>query len=263
MVVHIQYAILWSRFKMAEPAPLSLSLCDLLCFVRHYAKRLTTASLKNMVHDFYPLPAVTAAKERLQEDLVALNLDITLPRMPPRRDSAKRLRAEIDDIFGLLDFCDLHKLQPRMPKYVSDNLEQLPQLRMEKGDVVVMLNKIDKLQEEMNNLRSDNMSLRCDMGRSFAAIDNRLVSQSAPVTRLSINNPIHQPFANVTRLSTYNPIQQPSANVASAESGPGGDSASAQLAVSRDMDIDTTQEPTRPAPSVSGSQPHTTRDCSE
>ena len=212
-----------------------LSLCDLLCFANYYAKRLTTKSVKSMIHDFYSPSVVTAAKERLQQDLTALNLDVTLPRMPSRRDSAQRIRAEIDDIFSLLDFCDLHKLHSRLPTYVSNNPEQLPQLRLEKGDVVVMVNKIDKLQEEINNLRSENMSLRCDIGRSLAAIENRLVSHTPAATRLSIN-----------------PIQQPVAHFVSADSRPVGDSGIALTAASRDMDTTVAViDPGQPAHSVS------------
>ena len=55
-------------------------------------------------------------------DLAALDLeDIALPRVPSRRDSAQRMRVEIDDIFGLLEFCDLNKLDMRLPLYVSNN----------------------------------------------------------------------------------------------------------------------------------------------
>ena len=73
-----------------------------------------------------------------------------------RRDSAQRRRVEIDDIFVLLLYVDELKMDTRLPKYVSDNPEQLPQLRLEKGDMVVISNRMDKLEIEMNHLRSEN-----------------------------------------------------------------------------------------------------------
>ena len=97
---------------MAE-RPLAVS--DLLCFTTFYAKRFVAKYVKDMINDFYSSAAVTATKERLMADLAALDLeDIALPRVPSHRDSAQRMRVEIDDIFGLLKFCDLNKLDMRL-----------------------------------------------------------------------------------------------------------------------------------------------------
>ncbi len=51
-----------------------------------------------------------------------------------------------------------------MPRYVSDNPELLPQFLVEKGDIMIISNKIEKLEEEMYSMRSEDQALRCDIG---------------------------------------------------------------------------------------------------
>ena len=59
-------------------------------------------------------------------------------------------------------------------------------MRIEKGDIVILVNKMDKFGSEINDLRAENMQLKYDIGRSLAAIEEQLIGLSAPVQRPSV-----------------------------------------------------------------------------
>jgi hypothetical protein len=138
--------------KMAD---LVLAVCDLLCFASYFFKKQPVKIVKSMIVDFYSPAAVTVAKDKLAEDIAALKID-SWPRPVNRRntkDTGTKCKHEVDDIFNMLSFVDEQNLLGHIPRYVSDNPEQLPQIRLEKGDVTVILNKMDKMEGILDSLR--------------------------------------------------------------------------------------------------------------
>ena len=126
---------------------------DLLCFLTYYVKKLSIKPIKSMIHDFYTPGVVSAAKERLVGDAASLN-ERNTPRLAQRRaNSENKTKLEIDDIFTLYSFIDENGLCNRLPRYVSNNPEQLPQLNIEKGDITLLINKMESLEAQLGSLR--------------------------------------------------------------------------------------------------------------
>jgi hypothetical protein len=97
---------------------------------------------------------VSIAREQLLKDVTSLNVD-KMPRLPARRNkSDNQAKLEIEDITTLLTFIDENGLWARLPRYVSRNPEQLPQLRIEKGDVTLLRNKIDNIEKQLEIFKS-------------------------------------------------------------------------------------------------------------
>lgn len=131
-----------------------LLLCDLLCFVTHYIRKCPISIVKTMTSEFYKAAAVTIAKDRLVEDVAALGIE-GWPRPVNRRATENKMANELDDIFGLFQWIDEKGLYDRLPTYVSCNPEQLPLIRLEKGDITVVLNKMDRMETLIESIRMD------------------------------------------------------------------------------------------------------------
>ena len=122
----------------------ALVVCNLLCFVLYYLSKHPVGLLKTHVCTFYDAKSVSSAKERITLDIYALNVDDT-PRMAARRGMADaKLKQEVDDIFNLLAWADKTGLLSKLPRYVSDCPDQLPQFRADRGDISMVLNKMEK-----------------------------------------------------------------------------------------------------------------------
>jgi hypothetical protein len=133
---------------------------DLLCFAVYYFKKQPIKPVKAMIVDFYAPAIVTVAKELLIDNVSALNID-NWPRPVSRRTSDNRLKNEVDDIFSVLTYLDEKGFLVNLPRYVSDNPEQLPLLRLEKGDLTVIMNKIDRLKLSLDSIKTDLKENRC------------------------------------------------------------------------------------------------------
>lgn len=107
-----------------------------------------------MTSEFYKAAAVTIAKDRLVEDVAALGIE-GWPRPVNRRATENKMANELDDIFGLFQWIDEKGLYDRLPTYVSCNPEQLPLIRLEKGDITVVLNKMDHMETLIESIRMD------------------------------------------------------------------------------------------------------------
>jgi len=86
----------------AAPVVLQSSLCFL---VKKFGK-LAVRQLKSMVIDFYDAEELNAAKQQLLMDVRNMNLDISLPHIPGRRDGDLKAVRSVDDAFTLLTFLD-------------------------------------------------------------------------------------------------------------------------------------------------------------
>jgi len=95
-------------------------LCDLLCFVTYYNKKLSLKVVKNMFSEFYTPAAVTGAKDRLLSDNTAINLDNFVSPVAIQNASENKFKNEVDDIFILLQFIDEKELGEQSPVYVSN-----------------------------------------------------------------------------------------------------------------------------------------------
>ena len=136
-----------------------------------------------MVLDFYTPAAVTSAKELFVDNVAALNIEQWTRPVNRRNNSDNKFRNEVDDIFALLVFVDEKGLFDKIPKCVSANPEQLPLMRMEKGDVTVILNKIDRLETTLDSMKSELSENRSAIAKLFNAKNSLL---NSPLRRVGL-----------------------------------------------------------------------------
>ena len=78
-------------------APVVLQSC--LCFLVKKFGKMAVRQLKSMVIDFYDVEELNVAKQQLLMDAGNMNLDISLPYIPGRRDGDLKAVRIADDIF--------------------------------------------------------------------------------------------------------------------------------------------------------------------
>ena len=76
----------------------ALVLCEPLCFLLNRFGKTELKSLERVMVDFYSPEVITAAKNRLIDDVEMLMLTDKIPYCPKRRDGEGRSMREMDDI---------------------------------------------------------------------------------------------------------------------------------------------------------------------
>jgi len=99
-----------------------------------------------MVIDFYDVEELNAAKQQLLMDASNMNLDISLPHIPGRRDGDLKAVRIVDDIFTLLTFLDENLKLNLLPCYVTDNPDAVPSCRLYDGDLSVLMKIMQKME---------------------------------------------------------------------------------------------------------------------
>ena len=133
---------------MAEERALSLN--SLLCFAFFGFRKHTSKLMKSVITDYYTADNVNVAKETLAADIDALGLANWA--RPVKRRGDNKTKQEIDDIFTAITFVDESAGLLKLPRYVVENLDELPLMRMEKGEFAVLVAKLDKIEENVSNL---------------------------------------------------------------------------------------------------------------
>ena len=93
---------------------------DVLCFVKSRYVKVPVKQLKSVLTDFYTVESLSAAKQRLLDDVEALK-EVKLPHIPRRRDGDGRISREVDDLIAIFNLLDDKKSIELLPKYVSDD----------------------------------------------------------------------------------------------------------------------------------------------
>ena len=120
---------------------------SLLCFFLNKCGKYSQKVLKTILSDFYSIEDVAAAKCQLMRDIDNLDLSVKRPYIPQRRDSEARLSRELDDLFALYVFLDEHRSINKLPKYVSDNPDAMPNTRLYEGDMLSLMNMLREIQD--------------------------------------------------------------------------------------------------------------------
>ena len=129
-------------------------LCDVLCFLSNKFGKTSVKTLKSAVHDFYTVEKLSEAKIRLIQDIDTADLMTKRPHMPLRRDIDGRITREVDDIILLYTFLDEQKALDKLPKYVSDNADNMPSLRIYEGDLNVLTSLLHAMGGRLSHLES-------------------------------------------------------------------------------------------------------------
>ena len=111
--------------------------------------------------DFYAADSIQQAKRVLRLAVDEIHTDIILPQLRDRRDNDIRARAKKDatDILQFVETLDSHGLIDVLPRFATDNVDNVPTLRIEDGELKYFACKVDKmeaaifqLQESVNKL---------------------------------------------------------------------------------------------------------------
>ena len=132
-------------------APVVLQSC--LCFLVKKFGKIAVRQLKSMVIDFYDVEELNAAKQQLLMDASNMNLDISLPHIPGRRDGDLKAVRIADDIFTLLTFLDENLKLNLLPRYVTDNPDAVPSGRLYDGDLSALMKIMQKMESEIRELK--------------------------------------------------------------------------------------------------------------
>ena len=159
--------------------------------------------------DFYDVEVVSGAKFQLIEDIDALKSSSTtvkFPYVPRRRDDENRLSREIDDILSLFTFLDEHKLLNMLPRYVADNPDAMPPIRLYEGELNGIVSMIKRLAEKV-----DEYSLALSIvSRDLQLLQARCVDQ-APTCMCDQQQ--RQPTDRTSVVSNKTTEQPPAGNV--------------------------------------------------
>ena len=132
-------------------------ICPLLCFAINCYKKHPSKIVKSVSIDFYDADAITAAKDKLSSDTDGLNLVNWIH--PVKRRGDDKTKMDVDDILANITFVDDSSALEKLPRYCIDNLEDIPIMRMERGEFAVLLSKLDKLRDQVGRLQDGHYHL--------------------------------------------------------------------------------------------------------
>ena len=161
-------------------ADVKLVLCNALCFFKNKFGRTPMKTLRAAMSDFFSGEELARAKQQLLDDVSGMNSTMSIPHVPRRHTGDNKAIRETDDIVSLFTCIDEHKLLDQLPKYVSDNPDDMPSLRLYDKDmsgIVKMLNNLEKKVSEYG-------SLIATLSRDLQAVQSRtLPTQSTEPLR--------------------------------------------------------------------------------
>ena len=178
-----------------------LVVCPPLCFVFSKFNKLDLAKIKKALGDFFSAEEIYAARNKLMCDVEKIEVD-KLPRLSNHRDSDGRMRAakEIDDIILLITTLDEKKLLSQLPRYVVDNTDSIPTLRLEDGELSFLIKKLEKMEESLTHLQACYNKLHSTgENRQFAA---GVTTSASAIDSNSGNRPVDKPDEACLPVST-------------------------------------------------------------
>lgn len=125
-----------------------LVLNPLLCFITSKFGKMDLKQMKEILSDFYSADDVSAAKKQLLYDAERSKLDGLLSRYPERHGD-NRMAREIDDTLNIVQQLDEQNSLCSLPRYVTDNSESIPSVKLDAGDLQFLLVKLNKMESEV------------------------------------------------------------------------------------------------------------------
>lgn len=106
--------------------------------------------IKSMVKDFYTLEAISNAKQSLIQDITKADITVKIPANR-RNSNSNKQKLDIDDIMTLMDSVDERNGLDKLPRYVTDDLDDVPICKMDSGGLSVLLTKLDSIEEKVSS----------------------------------------------------------------------------------------------------------------
>lgn len=142
------------RLKYTKMATVrSIVISEPLCFARGRLGKIREDLLKQILCDYFKVDQLALAKVRLSEDVEKLKLD-RWPRPTTHRDGDGRAMKEVNDILLLLNFLDEGLILDSLPIYVCENPDQMPTTKWMDGDFQLLFAKLNKLEQDNNELKN-------------------------------------------------------------------------------------------------------------
>lgn len=125
-----------------------------LCFIFSKFAKLSKKAIAKGLIDFTVEESISLAKSQLLKDVENLQLTNRPPHIPARRDCNLRIEREVKDIFEMIEFLDREKQLDNLPRYVTDNPDNMPSILMFDGDLGFLLKRLEKIDERMAGFTS-------------------------------------------------------------------------------------------------------------
>jgi len=117
------------------------------------------ADIRVVLNDFYTAEDLSFAKFQLIKDIDSMDSSLNRPHVSQRRDGDGRLQREVDDLISLFTYLDEHKLIDLLPKYVTDDPDALPPVRIHDSDFNGITMLIKRLTERVDEYATTLTSL--------------------------------------------------------------------------------------------------------
>jgi len=154
-----------------------LFVCPTLCFIFTKFRKVSEKKLVKVLTDSFSSNDISMAKNLIMMDVEKISTDKPLPRLTAHRDAdlARRAQKDATDIMTLISAVDRHQLLDKLPRYVTDNTDSTPTMKLEEGELNYLMSKFDKmedtilcLQETVNKLYATIQSLTSDTDKQTA-----------------------------------------------------------------------------------------------
>ena len=149
----------------------SLIVAEPLCFLLKKYGRYAVSDIKSVLYNFYSSAQLAAAKQVLAEVLTGLKLDSAQKLLRRRRDSKEhpdaKTRHDIDDVMAVIAHLDEQKTIDQLPTFVTSDPDLLPSSRFCDGDVLAILNKLEKLEDRFATVQQELDSTRSLLVRNL------------------------------------------------------------------------------------------------
>lgn len=147
------------------PIPRIPCINEPLCFITRKFGRYGIKQLKSLLFDFYSGDVLANAKDVLAGAVASLKID-GCPKLAGRRrreskdNPEAKIRADIDDIISVVVYLDENKVIDQLPVFVAADPDLIPSLRIQEGDMLVVLNKLAAIEERCAGMQREMESMR-------------------------------------------------------------------------------------------------------
>lgn len=189
---------------------------ELLCYAQRKYRQLPASTLKQVLFDFYSADMVTESKDELISSIDNLNItDWPKPanrrRVNSKEAAGAKMRQEIEDIYGMLNYIDQNQLFLKLPMFVAANPDHLPSRNLTEGDlqcVIMKLNAISLKVELLDEAVHVNNHTVAGLAATIASTPTAAAAAVTAATTASISSALIAERRNTSDEATNN-VNQP------------------------------------------------------
>jgi len=133
-----------------------LVLNSFLCFLFTKFKQCPLSSIRKVTVDFYARrqDEISVARRQLLDNIDQLKLEKPFQRFSGHNNGPGKFDLEIKDIFNIVTALDERKIIDLLPRYVTDNSDNIPTMPLDEGDMSFLLAKMDKMEAMIQSLQN-------------------------------------------------------------------------------------------------------------